>query len=204
MDPFEIKLVRQYAINEIAGGLILGHFVLKSENAFIRSQLTYHAMDELRHCWLWTELLDKKKIGVAGAKGGNDYFDFMTAQEDEINFLAAVHIYELRVPFHLGTHMELPQINPELKEVMGKIRDDEKFHLSWIREYLVKKMETDPQKVIDAVKKCEEVEKETYTKYIAHIKQYGGYLADLASLVEKNMLEFPTPSSYFVGLTQNG
>lgn len=204
MDPFEIKLVRQYAINEMAGGLALGHFALKSDNPFIRSQLTYHAMDELRHCWLWTELLDKKKIGVAGAKGGNDYFDFMTAQEDEINFLAAVHIYELRVPFHLGTHMELPQINPELKEVMGKIRDDEKFHLSWIRKYLAEKMKTDPQKVIDAVKKCEEVEKETYTKYIAHIKQYGGYLADLALLVEKNMPEFPTPSSYFVGLTQNG
>lgn len=203
MDPFEIKLMRQYAINEIAGGLALGHFALKSDNPLIRSQLTYHAMDELRHGWLWTELLDKKKIGVAGAKGGNDYFDFMTAQEDEINFLAAVHIYELRVPFHLGTHMELPQINPELKEVMGKIRDDEKFHLSWIRKYLAEKMTTDPQKAIDAVKKCEEVEKETYTKYIAHIKQYGGYLADLASLVEKKMPGFPTPSSYFVGLTQN-
>src|ERR1700721_21941 len=124
MDPFEIKVVRQYAINEIAGGLALGKFALKSENPFVRSQLTYHAMDELRHGWLWTEFLDKKKIGVAGAKGGNDYFDFMTAQEDEIYFLAAVHIYESRIPFHLGTHMELPQIDPGLKEVMGGIRDD--------------------------------------------------------------------------------
>jgi hypothetical protein len=203
MNPFEIKVVRQYAINEIAGGLALGRFALKSENPFIRSQLTYHSMDELRHGWLWTEFLDKKKIGVASAKGGNDYFDFMTAQEDEIDFLAAVHIYELRIPFHLGTHMELPQIDPELKEVMGKIRDDEKFHLSWIREYLTKKMETDRQKVIDAVKKCEQVEKETYTKYINHIKQYDGYLKDLALLIEKKIPEFPTPSSYFVSLTQN-
>src|SRR5205823_8239870 len=66
--------------------------------------------------------------------------------EDEVMFLAAVHIYELRVPFHLGAHMELPQINPELKEVMGKIRDDEKFHLSWVRKYLDKQ---DPQQVLE-------------------------------------------------------
>ncbi len=203
MDPFEIKLVRQYAINEIAGGLALGQFALKSEDPFIRSKLTYHSMDELRHAWLWTDFLDKKNIGVASAKGGNDYFDFMTAQEDEIDFLAAAHVYELRIPFHLGTHMELPQIDPGLKEVMGKIRDDEKFHLSWIRDYLVKKMETDREHVIEAIKKCEEVEKLTYTKYIGHIKQYPGYLNDLASLVEKKISEFPEPSAYFIGLHKN-
>lgn len=205
MDPFEIKLVRQYAINEIAGGLILGNFALKSENSFIRTKLTYHSMDELRHGWLWTDFLNKKKVGVAKARGGNDYFDFMAQQEDEINFLAAVHIYELRVPFHLGTHMELPQIDPELKEVMGKIRDDEKFHLSWVRKYLDEQMQTEKgrQHVIEAVKKCENAEKETYTKYIAHIKQYGGYLADLATLVQKKMPEFPVPSDDFVGHQQN-
>ena len=203
MHPHEIKLVRQYAINEIAGGLALGNFALKSEDPFVRSQLTYHAMDELRHGWLWTEFLDKKGVGVASAKGGNDYFDFMRAQENEIDFLAAVHIYELRVPFHLGTHMELPEIDPGLKEVMGSIRDDEKFHLSWIREFLVKKMEKDPQRVIDAVKKAEKVEKETYEKYIAHIKQYGDYLGKLASLIEKKLPEFPTPSTSFIGIAKN-
>src|SRR3989344_2697731 len=204
MDPFEIKLVRQYAINEIGGGLMLGNFLLKSEDPFVRSQLTQHAMDEFRHGWLWTELLDKKGVGGAAAKGGNDYFDFMAAPEDEINFLASVHIYELRVPFHLGTHLELPQIDPELKEVMSKIVADEKFHLGWIRDHLIKKMETDPQKVIDAVKKCEEVERETYSKYISHIKQYGGYLGDFAALIEKKIPEFPLASISFTGLTKNG
>jgi hypothetical protein len=200
MDPFEIKLVRQYAINEIAGGLILGDFALQSENPFIRSRLTFHAMDELRHGWLWTEFLDKKGIGVTKAKGDNDYFDFMAQQKDEIMFLAAVHIYELRVPFHLSAHMELPQINPELKEVMRKIRDDEEFHLSWVRKYLDKQ---DPQCVLDAVKKCEVIEEETYQKYINHIKQYDGYLADLATLIEKKMPEFPKPSDAFILPIQN-
>ena len=68
MDPFEVKLVRQYAINEIAGGLMLGNFLLKSDDPFVRSQLTQHAMDEFRHGWLWTELLDKK-----GTFTGRDY-----------------------------------------------------------------------------------------------------------------------------------
>ncbi|MGH2506211.1 MAG: ferritin-like domain-containing protein [Rhabdochlamydiaceae bacterium] len=203
MHPHEVKLTRQYAINEIAGGLLLGHFALKSDNPFIRSQLTYHAMDELRHGWLWTEFLDKKGIGVAGAKGGNDYFNFIGLQTDEIDFLAAVHIYELRVPFHLGTHMEIPEIDPGLKEVMGNIRDDEKFHLSWIREYLHEKMDTDAQHVLDAIRKAEEVEQETYSKYISYIKQFGGYFGELATLVERNMPEFPAPSSYFGGVAQN-
>ncbi len=203
MDPFEIKIVRQYAINEIAGGLALAQFALKSEDPYIRSRLTYHSMDELRHGWLWTDFLNKKKVGVAKAKGGNDYFDFMTAQEDEIYFLAAVHIYELRIPFHLGAHMDLPEISPDLKELVGKIRDDEKFHLSWVKDYLVKKMETDREKVIEAIKTCEKVEYETYTHFIAHIKKYPGYMQNFANLLEKRLPEFPTPSSYFVNLTPN-
>lgn len=203
MHPHEIKLVRQYAIDEISGGLLLGQFALKSETPFVRSKLTYHSMDELRHGWLWTKLLDKKGVGVAGAKGGNDYFDFIEAQKDEINFLAAVHIYELRVPFHLGTHMEISNIDPDLKEVMGQIRDDEKFHLSWIKDYLIKHMETDPKSVLDAVKRAEDIEEKTYMKYINHIKQYGDYFGELASLVEKNLPEFPLPSDGFINPTKN-
>jgi len=203
MNPFEIKLVRQYAINEIAGGLALGNFALKSENPYVRSQLTYHAMDEFRHGWLWTDFLNKQKVGVASAKGGNEYFDFTTAQEDEINFLAAVHIYELRIPFHLETHMQLPQINPELKVIMKGIADDEKFHLGWIRDYLIDKMKDNPQEVINAVKRSEQIENQTYLRYINHIKKYGGYIEDLATLVESKLGEFPTPSDYFTSFIKN-
>ena len=203
MDPLEAKLVRQYAINEIAGGLVLGHFLLQSEDPVIRSQLTYHAMDELKHGWLWTDLLNKKGIGVAGAKGDNAYFRFMAAQQEELAFLAAAHVYELRIPFHLGAHMRLPQIDPELKKVMGDILNDEQSHLGWIRDYLVKKMDTNAQQVIDAIKACETIEQETYTQYIGHIKQYGGYLGDLAALIEKKMPEFPAPSTYFTHLAQH-
>lgn len=203
MHPHEIKLVRQYAITEIAGGIILGQYALKSDNSFVRSSLTYHAFDEFKHGWLWTEFLGKKGVGVEGAKGRNDYFDFIAAQNDEVNFLAAVHIYELRVPFHFGSHMQISRINPELKEVMGKIRDDERHHLGWIRDYLTKKMETQRDHVLNAIKKSEALEYETYTRYLTHIKQYGDYFAELALIVEKNLLNLPPPSKYFLSLNKN-
>lgn len=197
MDPYEVKLIRQYAINEVAGGMLLGRFLLGSANPLVRSKLTYHAYDEFRHGWLWTEFLDKRGIGVEPAEGENLYFNFAGTLKDEIDFLAAVHIYELRVPFHLSLHMEVPQIDPELKVLMGEIRDDEKFHLGWIRKYLTEKLATDAEHVLAAVKAAEKAEEETYVGYIRHIKQYGGYFADLANIVEANLSTFPAPSATF-------
>ncbi len=197
MDPHEIKLVRQYAINEIAGGVILANYALKSDNAYVRSKLTFHAMDELKHGWMWTEFLDKEGVGVAGAVGKNDYFDFAVSQEDEITFLAAIHVYELRIPFHFECHIEVPQMNAELRELTTKIKDEEKFHLKWIRVYLEEKMKTEPQRVLGAVKLCEVKEKETYEKYMEQLKQHGGYLADFATIVQSRLSTFPVPSESF-------
>ncbi|MEK9177162.1 MAG: hypothetical protein AAB923_02600 [Patescibacteria group bacterium] len=197
MDPHEVKIVRQYAINEVAGGLLLGHHLLRSEDPYVRSQLTYHTLDELKHGWLWTQFLDKKGVGVAGAKGGNEYFDFIGRQEDDMRFLAAVHIYELRVPFHLTIHMELPEIDPELKEVMRGIRDDEKFHLGWIRKYLLEKIKTDPISVKGAVAEAEQIEQAVYMGYLAHMERYGGYAGALVALARGHLSEFASPSSAF-------
>ena len=203
MHPHEIKLIRQYAINEIAGGIILGQYALKSDNASVRSRLTYHAFDEFKHGWIWTDFLNKKGVDVEGTKGRNDYFDFIAAQEDEINFLAAVHVYELRVPFHLGSHMQIRQIDPELKEVVGKIRTDEGYHISWIREHLVKNMESNRDHVLDAVRKSENLERDTYARYVNHIKQYGDYFFELASIIEKNLPNVSLPSIYFLNVNNN-
>lgn len=194
----EIKLVRQYAINEISGGLILGDFALESENPYVRSNLTFHSMDELRHGWRWTKFLDEQGAGVAKAKRANEYFDFMSSQDDEIYFLASVHVYELRVPFHFNAHLEHPQINPDLKNLMTEIRDDEEYHLDWIRKYLIGVGQDEPQKVIEAVKKCEKREAETYRRYLDHMKQYDGYIRDLVDIVESKIESFNRPSESFI------
>lgn len=196
-DDLELKLVRQYAINEIAGGLMLGKRALLAEDPEIRAKLTYHSMDELRHGWLWTKYLNDKGVGPAPAKGGNDYFDFADTLTDETSFLAAVHVYELRVPFHLGCHMEFPLVSPDLREVVAGIRDDEKHHLSWIREVLLDRMRGDHEGVLGALKAAEKAEKETYERYVAHLKRYPGYLGAFGAFVESRLQQFPSPVSLF-------
>ena len=200
MHPHEIKLVRQYAMNEIAGGIMLAQFALKTDDSFVRAKLTYHAYDEFRHGWLWTEFLEKQGVGVQGAQGKNEYFEFMAAQDDVIDFLSAAHVYELRIPFHLGLHMQLSQISSELKKVMGPIKDDEKYHLGWVRAYLIKRIETDRNHVLDALRKAEAFEQDTYGRYVAHLKQYGEYFGAFASLLEQHLAEFPLPSNSFLSV----
>ena len=196
-DTGELKLVRQYAINEIAGGLMLGKRALLAEDPDVRSKLTYHSMDELRHGWLWTKYLNDKGVGPARAKGGNDYFDLAGSLADETAFLAAVHVYELRVPFHLGSHMEFSQVNPDLREVIRGICDDEKHHLSWIREVLLRRMQTDREAVLRAIAGAEKAEKETYERYAAHLKRYDGYLGAFGAFIESRMPRFVSPTSLF-------
>lgn len=198
MHPHEIKLVRQYAINEIAGGLLIGKHSLASQDPFVRSKLTFQATDEFRHGSLWTEFLDKRGIDTALAKGGNDFFEYMGKQESDIDFLAAVHVYELRVPFQFGAHMDMTSVDPELKELIKFIYDDEKFHLVWIREYLLEKMKTDSTVVLEAIRRAEAVEREAYERYIAHIKTYGEYFGEFVAIVESRLKAFPLPSAGFV------
>lgn len=197
MHPHEVKLLRQYAINEVAGGLLLGRHLLKSADPVVRSELTHHALDEFKHGWMWTEFLDKAGVGVAGAEGRNEYFEYIGTQEDDLEFLAAVHIYEIRVPFHLGVHMEHPGLSPGLKEVIGAIRDDEKFHLGWIRKYLLARMETEPERVRAAVAASEALEERTYRAYLERIKQYGEYCGEFVALIENALPSFDAPGKYF-------
>jgi hypothetical protein len=80
---------------------------------------------------------------------------------------------------------------------MTTIRDDEKFHLGWIRKYLLEKMKTDAEGVLRAVGTAEQVEEQVYLGYLAHMERYGGYAGKLVQLARGHLAEFVRPLSFF-------
>lgn len=177
----EIKIISQYASSELAGGLMLGKFALSTTSSKLKAKLIFHSYDELKHSWLWSNFLEKNKVNLVILKARNEYFDWMNTLTDEIEFLASVHVYELRVPFHLKCHMQINSISNELKTLIDKIQKDEKYHLNWIHDFL---LDQNQLKVLDAIKKAEKYESIYYLNYMKHLDSLGGYYKEIANLIK--------------------
>src|SRR3989338_10146685 len=111
MTDGETFLISRYAASELAGALLCGRSPRHTKDTFLRTKLTWHTAEEARHAWAWAELLEKKRVPILEVhdEGGDQYFSYAKAITSEVDFLAFVHVYESRVPFHFTLHAKLAE-----------------------------------------------------------------------------------------------
>jgi hypothetical protein len=189
--PTEIELLNRYAAAELAGSLLLGKYARMVEDPFLIARLTNHCYDEARHSWAWMSFMEENNIPIRSTHGRNDYFGYMSETQSVIDFLAAVHVYEMRVQFHLTCHSQVTRIHPGLKKVMLEIMSDEQYHLAWISDYFHKLQKEGNTEVGPAIEKAGALEDSTYNAYIQLIKKKDDYAKELAEIVEKNLPTYP-------------
>lgn len=189
MHPGEIHLVNGYAASELSGALLLGKFARRASDFLLRSRLTFHSYDEARHAWLWTEFLEKKGARPQSLHGKTDFFEYLYQLNDIVEFLAAVHVYELRVPFHFSLHLRVSSIDSDLKILMQKISNDEKYHLDWVRNYLSGVASHENGKVSRAIVRAGEIEDTIYRGYAQGLKtkEDDEYMQELGSIIINNL-----------------
>ena len=203
MHPTEIELLNRYATAELAGSLLLGKYARIVDDPFLIARLTNHCYDEARHSWKWMGFMEENNIPIRPTHGKNDYFGYMSETQSIIDFLAAVHVYEMRVQWHLTLHSQVSKIHPGLKKVMLEIMEDEKYHLAWIRNYLHKLQKEGNTEVGQAIKKAGDLENQTYVTYIQLLKKQDDYAKELAELVEKNLPSYPFEWENFLDQKEN-
>ncbi|PSO46483.1 MAG: hypothetical protein BRC24_01755 [Parcubacteria group bacterium SW_4_46_8] len=186
----EIQILNRYAAAELAGGLFLGKFARKAEVPFLIARLTNHCYEEMYHSWQWMNFMEQNEIPIQTIHGRNEYFEYMGSRTNVIDFLAAVHVYEIRVPFHLQCHAQMSRISDPLRDLITDICADEKDHLGWVRNYFMERKETDAEHIASAVKEAGEIEERTYRAYIEELKKSDEYAQELASIVEENLSQF--------------
>lgn len=187
----EINMVSRYAAAELSGALILGAFARSTKNPYLRVQLTQHCHEETKHAWMWTKFLSEHKITVEDSHGRDPFFEYLHSLKDDVALLAAVHVYELRIPFHFPLHRKVSSIDPELRDLIEKIEADEKYHLAWIDQYLTKLQAEGDESVAVAISTAGELEDKVYKGYMEKMKHGDAYTQELAKLIEDNLSEYP-------------
>lgn len=185
MEQVETFILNRYAASELAGALILGKMARKTNDAYLRRQLTWHCAEEARHAAIWEGLIEELNLKTLPIhdSSGKGYFTYFKEVKDMTDFLAFVHVYELRVPFHFGAHAKWTK-SERIKEVLNKLIKEEDSHLSWIHDILLKEMENNREKVLTSLKKFSEIEEKSYQDDLHMLKSVGGSALEFAQAIE--------------------
>jgi demethoxyubiquinone hydroxylase (CLK1/Coq7/Cat5 family) len=136
----ELTLLNFYRASELQGGLILGRLVEHVRDPDLILRLTEHSAEEVMHAQLWTETI----IAVGGRpRPTTDTFQsryaaVIGAPSSLVEVLALTQVFERGVYRHFVRHLHRPGTHPRVVATLRRMLDDERGHLSWVREWLDK------------------------------------------------------------------
>lgn len=203
MTPGEQFLVSRYAASELAGALLLGKAARKTKDPYLRSKYIWHCAEEARHAWLWMELLGETGIPAQEVhdETGDQYFRSVDKAGDDVGFLAFVHVYEMRVPFHFGLHLKKKHLSEPLRKLLRQLQLEEGPHLSWVADYLEKEQRKGNPRVAEAIALFGEIEERTYRTDIKRLQMAGGDLKEFGDILEQNQHLYGQPWKHFLTTT---
>lgn len=137
-DIAEISLLNFYRASELHGGLVLGQMVRRTRDPELILQLTRHSAEEVMHALLWTETI----LAVGGTPAPvrdtyqNRYVAVVGMPISMIEVLALTQVFERRVYRHFVMHRRRPNVHPMIAATLDRMLEEEKHHLSWVRQWL--------------------------------------------------------------------
>jgi bacterioferritin (cytochrome b1) len=175
----ELWILSFYRASEISGALFFGRLAKSMRPGRIQHDLTKHFADESAHAWYWTDCIDR--LGGQPLKLREAYQDaYLEAAGMPVNMmevLAITQIFEQRVISQYSIHSQIPGLEPQIKETLERIMQDEKWHIEWIRDALLQMEEQFGHDVVEAtVKRFRNADKEVYT---LTMKEHEERIADL-------------------------
>ena len=134
----ELKRLNFYRACELHGGLMLGQLVRRVRDPELIVMLTRHSADEYAHARLWTDTI--LELGGEPEPVRSTYQSrlgrIVGAPASVFQVLALSQVFERRVFRHFTQHARLPGTHPVVRAVLERMIDEEKVHLSWMRDWL--------------------------------------------------------------------
>lgn len=163
----ELWLLSFYRTSEISGALFFGRLCKSLRPGPVQHDMTKHFSDEAVHSWLWTDCI--ARMGANPLKLSDSYQDQYLAvagmPANVMEILALTHVFEKRVIRQYALHSRVPDLHEEISETLGKIMDDERWHLNWVHEALTR-MEPEFGKdyIEQTIKRFWEADQEVYKR----------------------------------------
>ena len=138
ISPRELALLNFYRASELHGGLVLGRLVEHVRDSELMLRLTAHSAEEVLHAQLWTETI----VAVGGRPTPTSdtyqarYAAAIGVPTSIVEVLTLTQVFERSVYRHFVAHLRRPVTHPRVQATLRRMLDDERGHLSWVREWL--------------------------------------------------------------------
>jgi demethoxyubiquinone hydroxylase (CLK1/Coq7/Cat5 family) len=136
--PRELALLNFYRASELHGGLALGRLVEHVRDPELMLRLTAHSAEEVLHAQLWTETI----VAVGGRPSPTSdtyqarYAAAIGVPTSILEVLALTQVFERSVYRHFVAHLRRRGTHPRVQATLRRMLDDERGHLSWVRDWL--------------------------------------------------------------------
>lgn len=164
-DPRMIQLMSYYRDAELHGAALLLRLIKMMDDPDAQVKLAAHLADETRHAWLWTKRInDMGGEPMKIADGYQKRVGMRTVPRTILDILALTVVVEERSFSRYIEHMENHDPDPQTLEVLKDVTDDEKWHMSWIRNKLMElaRQEGDESLAEKAIEKYRRIDAEVY------------------------------------------
>jgi hypothetical protein len=189
-------LLSYYAASEMAGGLLFGKLARWTADGELRARLTWHAAEEMRHAWVWTEAL----LALGGLPEAvvetyqSRYFAAVGVPGGEIDVLALTHVFETRVAWHLSAHLAFGGAHRRVAQALRTVLADEGAHLGWVRDRLASCSERGlADDVRRALDRFSILDARIYRDEIAAFEAHSDDLRPLAAWLRRRLDTQPEP-----------
>jgi len=168
-----------YRTSEINGSLFFGRLARSLRPGPIQHDLTRHFADEAQHAWYWTDCL--ARLGTRPVKLSDAYQDqYLEAAGLPVNLMevmAITLVFERRVINQYAKHLAVPGVRPEVRDTIGRIMEDERWHVAWVKGALTDMEERFGRETIaETLARYREADREVYARTLAEHEARLGFL----------------------------
>jgi bacterioferritin (cytochrome b1) len=168
-----------YRTSEINGSLFFGRVARTLKPSPIQHDLTKHFADEAQHAWYWTDCLDR--LGTRPVKLSQAYQDqYLEAAGLPVNLmeiLAITLVFERRVINQYAKHLAVPDLRFEVKDTIGRIMEDERWHVQWVRDALTGMEDRfGEDHIADTLRRYKEADGEVYAHTLVEHEARLGFM----------------------------
>lgn len=131
----EILVYSYYRDAELRGANLLFRLLRVVDDPESLVRLTEHLADEVRHAWLWTELIQRLGAQPVPILDGYQVRIGKRAgiPRTLVDLFALTVVVEQRALRRYTEHMRRPGISSRTLEVLAAVSEDEGWHVDWMR-----------------------------------------------------------------------
>jgi bacterioferritin (cytochrome b1) len=160
----ELRFLNFYRASELHGGLILAEVARRTRDARLGNDLLKHSAEEIEHARVWTETIAAVdgRVHLVRNTYQAAYAEVIGHPVSVLHVLALTQVFERRVYRHFMEHLRRPGTHPAVQAALRQMLEEEKGHLSWVKQWLDQQALTRGDEVQEIMHRYAEVDRQVY------------------------------------------